>query len=330
MKIGYIVGIDKDEKTGAEVYRAAIADIQLAKSESTTNWHWDFEFKMMTESDILTTLKKGAKWSNVGANNNFTALVGTTGALKRFTTGKNKPGVILSQIIDEVGIRGYRVATYNGKITTMRVKDIISYGERISREGGVPIQNAQFVPASGEKKAFFKAYEDGQFLLETITKSKNTYADVKKPNVEENGKALRSIKDIFTPEQIEQLTLGKKNGVNIKIYANPALTPGQMKILRVGLEDKVDVRVIARPEFSEDAMQLYADDLRDGLDIKRYLNPEYTIAQISELALGYMAGLDIAKYANPKISAQEMSEIRERLENGIWNSTDIKGAFVTA
>ena len=324
-KLGFIIGVDKENTE--KKYRVAIANVTNAKAEDVTNLHWEFEFKIMSEADIINSFKCGARWSNVDldrqASNKKTLLVGNTGALSRFEDGKTKPAVIVSQIVDDTGLKGYRIITYTGKVTTLRVKDMVSYGERVSKEGGVPIQNAIFIQATADKKAYFKAYIENQFIVETIHKSKNKYTDVKKVNLEENSKALKSIKDIFSDEQIEQLKLGKKNGVNIKVYANPALSPNQMKILREGLQDKVNVSLIARPEFKEDAMQLYADDLRDGMDIKKYLNPEYSIAQISELALGYLAGLDIAKYANPKITASEMSEIRERLETGIWNSKDL-------
>ena len=127
------------------------------------------------------------------------------------------------------------------------------------------------------------------------------------------------VKHTLVDEQIKQLKEGKAQGVDIKIYANPALSAEQMKWLKFGLTKGADVRCIAFPEFKLEAMQYYVCELIDGMDIKKYLNTEYNAEQIAELSLAVEEGLDISNMANPKNSASDMAEIRERLEYNIWN-----------
>lgn len=322
--IGFIIGMDKVNGSSSDYkYRVAIANINGNNLNTAT---WVFNLKLMTEMDIVNSILKGAEWSNVALDGTKRfKLTGKTGALTRFTdcASSVRPLVIMAQLCDGDRTIGYKVANYEGKVTNIRIKELEAYGERMSRNGVIPVQNAIWVPASEDKKGYFKPYVENQFLKIVVPKSENKYTEVKKVDTDKNSKALKSIEDIFSKEQIAELTLGKRNGVNIKIYANPALSAKQMSIIRLGLEDGVKANLVAFPQFKEDAMQFYMDDLRDNMDITKYLNPQYSLAQISELSLGHASGIDISKFANPKIPAKDMAEIRERLERGIWKNEDV-------
>lgn len=322
--IGFVIGMDKTSGNSAGYrYRVAIANINGNDINTAT---WVFNLKLMSEIDIANSLLKGAEWANVMLDNNKRfKITGKTGSLNRFTDNESsiKPLVIMAQLCDGERTIGYKVANYEGKVTNIRIKELEAYGERISRNGGLPVQNAIWVPASEGKKGYFKPYVENQFIKITVQKSENKYTEVKKVDTDKNTKALKSIEEIFSKEQIAELTLGKRNGVNIKVYANQALSAKQMSIIRSGLEDGVKANLLAFPQFKEDAMQFYMDDLRDGMDITKYLNPSYSLAQITELSLGYASGIDLSKLANPKIPAKDMAEIRERLERGIWKNEDV-------
>ena len=201
---------------------------------------------------------------------------------------------------------------------------MLAYGNRITKQGGVPVQNAIFVKADGDKKEHYKSYPNAPFLNEVLITNKNKYSEVKKSPVRENQKTLKRLDEIYTKPQLVQLKLGKEHGVDIRVYANPSLTAEKMKILRCGLENKVNVKPIAFNEYTEKAMLFYIDCLENGLNIRNFLNPKYDLGQLSELSLAEEIGLDISKKSNPKLSASEMAEIRERLEHNIWKDELVK------
>lgn len=317
-QLGAVVGIDKVNNN--TVYRVLIIS---AVSKAKNQYDWKFECKMMNEQQVLATITSGAKWLNIKVESG--KIKGSTGALQRFEDKEHKPYVIISQIVsDDNKLLGYKVANYDGNVKNVAIKEMIAYGNRISKAGKVPVQNAIFVPQESDKKAHYKAYPNTKFIVEVINTNKNKYTEKRRVNTSESEKNLSKLDEIYTKEQIIQLKTGKKNGVDIRIFANPALSAKQMEVLRGALEQGLNVRPIAFPDFSVDAMKYYILDIKNGLDIRQYINPKYNVGQLSELSLASELGLDLNKMANPKLSAEEMAEIRERLENKIWRDELVK------
>jgi hypothetical protein len=278
---------------------------------------------MMNEGQILSTFSSGAKWLNIKLENN--KIKGSAGALSRFEDTEHKPYVIISQITSDDGkLLGYKVANYEGGVKNITIKEMIAYGNRVSKAGKVPVQNAIFVQADADKKAHYKSYPNCNFLIEVIVQNKNKYSEKKRVNIAENNKTLSRLDEVYSQEQIKQLKLGKQNGVDIRIFANPALTATQMEVLRKGLEKKVNVRPFAFPEFDQLLMRYYISDATAGVDVYKYVNPKYNMGQVAELSLAVEEGLDISKMANPKLQPTEMAEIRERLEKKIWKDELVK------
>ena len=55
-------------------------------------------------------------------------------------------------------------------------------------------------------------------------------------------------------QQIEEIELGIKNGVDVTIYAKKEFSPYQMWHIRKGLEQGLDVSSYAKPGFDADKM----------------------------------------------------------------------------
>lgn len=314
----FIIGIENDSRPVA--YRVLI--YKASKKEDGT-LNWQFKCSKMTDGMIAKSLSDGNHWHNVKISNN--KLVGTTGSLSRFTDGdKNngyKPMVFISQLINsEEKIIGYKVADFNGNIKNVPLKEVIAYGCRITKANNIPIQNAIFIPASEDnKKPHFKSYPNDSFIEELVQiNKKNRYAEQSKVNTSKNEKTLSRIQEIYTTEQIVELQAGKRDGLDIKLFANPALSAEQMRVLREALKDGLNIKPIASPDYEVRCMKYYIMDMKDGLNIKAYLSPKYNLGQISELSLAAEEGLDLSKMGNPKNSAEEMAEIRERLERKIF------------
>lgn len=315
IQFGTVVGIDKQGNDNT--YRVIIAN---GSSKAKDQYTWKFDCVMWNEQQVKASLAKGNKWLNIKLEDG--KIKGSTGALNRFET---KPFVILTQLSSQDGkLLGYKVANYDGGVKNITIKEMLAFGNRMTKQNRVPVQNAIFVKAEGDKKEHFKSYPNAPFLNEVLITNKNKYSEVKKSPVRENQKTLKRLDEIYTKPQLIQLKLGKEHGVDIRVFANPALSAEKMKILREGLEQKINVRPIAFNEYTEKAMLFYIDCLEEGLNIRNFLNPKYTLCQLCELSLAEEMGLDISKMSNPKLSASEMAEIRERLENNIWKDELVK------
>lgn len=319
--VGFIVGIDKMPTQNSKVtvtrYRAIIACIT---EKGPKQYDWKFELKAFDDESLKETFRHGAIWMNIKMENG--KICGKSGDLSRFTESTNKPYTILCQISDGERIIGYKVANYDGKVLNIDIKELLAYAKRITTVGGIPIQNAIFVPQEADKRAHIKSYPNCPFLEEIMIRSKNNHTEVTRVNTANNKKSLNRLDELFTPEQIAELREGKQNGVDIKIYANPALSAEQMRALRKGLQNKVNVRPLANPAFRPEVMRYYISDLRNGQQITKYLNPAYTVDQVAEVSLAYELGLDLAKMSDPSLSSTEMAEIRSRLMRNTWREYD--------
>lgn len=319
---GAIVGIDS--VSSDKQYRLLLANYNK-KEDGSVNWQ--FSCKMLSESQMLNSLAHNAVVINAKLNNEDKkySVKGRGASLDRFNATGHHPYVIISQIINEdKKILGYKIASYDGKVRNVTLKEIIAYGTRITKQGGVPIQNAIFVPAEADKRPHFKSYPGCNFISEVFINKKNQYTEPKRVNTAKNEKTLNKLEEIYSRDQIKQLKLGKQQGVDIRIYANPALSAQQMAALREGLERKINVRPFAFPEYSVELIKYYTLDLKNGLDVRKYLNSKYSLGQVSELSIAVEEGLDISKMANPKLQPEEMAEIRERLEKNIWKDELVK------
>lgn len=247
---------------------------------------------------------------------------GTTGELSRFTANKDfHPMVILSEIVADGQTIGYRTANFDGKIQSIRVKDVIAYCNRVASYGA-PFQNAMFVQESATK-AHIRAYPGQTFFKEVIQRKKTDEA-VKSPvsNTKNNSKNLSKLEELFSPEQIDKLVLAKKKGIDVKIIGNNKLTPGQMAILIRGAEDGINVRPFADPAFSEKAMNAYRINAKYGVRITDFIHPGYNAEQIYELSTGWLSGVDITKFSDVKLSAKDMAKKRVYLESLLWNEVE--------
>jgi hypothetical protein len=323
-QLGIVVGIDSDGVNLA--YRVLVATIAPKQGEEK-QFNWKFDCKLMSEAQVIQLLQRKVKWLNIKLENN--KIKGSSGDLKRFESKGSRPYVIISQLVNSDGkLIGYKVADYNGGVKNIRIKEVIAYGARATKQGCIPVQNAIFVPATKDsdgtvKSAHYKSYPGCNFIEERIVVNRNTDADTRRVSTNKNEKTLNKLEEIYTKEQIEQLKIGKKNGVDIRIYANPALSAEQMAALRNGLQQKVNVRPFAFPEYTVECMKYYTMEAKYGMDIRKYLSPKYSIAQIAELSIAVNEGLDVSKMSDPSLSVRKMQERRIRLENGVFHEIDV-------
>lgn len=299
---------------------------------------WAFNRAALNDEQVKKSFRDGVKWTNIdlqGAN-----IVGRTGSLERFN-GAKKPYVIISEIVDNFGTTlGYKIADENCNVKNIPIRELLAYGARIAEINKgikarnpkeidvVPVQNAMYVPGDKQsgKRPFYRSYPKGEFIKEVYFRTPNKHVDnrkVENKDVAENEKTLNKLEQLYTFDQIKQLKLGKRSGVNIKIYANPQLSPSQMRALRQGLESGVDVRRYAFPDYDFTCMLYYNDCLENGIDIRQFISPKYSLGQLSELSLAIQNGVDTSKMSDPNLTVTQMVNIRERLEFETWSEVDV-------
>lgn len=92
----------------------------------------------------------------------------------------------------------------------------------------------------------------------------------------------------FTADQIREIYIGLKYGLDISLYFNSAFTWRKMREIRLGLEQ--------------------------GLDVSQYANPSYSYWQMREIRLGLKNNLDVSRYSNPAYTAREMNCLRHKCQ----------------
>ncbi len=269
--------------------------------------------KLMTEGKLVL--------DNAEVKNN--KVKGKTGDLNRFKAKGFHPMVLLSEIVADGKIMGYRMVTYDGKVQAIRLKDVLAYCARVA-PNGAPIQNAMYVPESGSNKAHIRAYPYQTFYQETIKRKKSSVAQPAHVDTKANQKQVSKLEELFSPAQIQQLKLGKASGVDIRIFGNNKLSANQMKELRLALEDGVNAKVFADPAYSVSSMKALRINAKYGADVTYFVNPKFSAEQIYELSTGLLSGVDIAQYADPNLSAKDMSKKRIYLESMLWNEVEAK------
>lgn len=319
-KIGAIIGIDK--QNNKSIYRALL--IAYDKN-NTGEIKWQFQPRVLSDEQIIESFRAGLEFINIELING--KVHGSAGDLKRFENKNgSRPIVIIAQTSNSDGRAiGYIVANYDGKVTRVSTKQLLAYGNTSVKKGCTPVQNAIFIAEDNNKASHFKSYPNKQFIEEIIVVNKNEHNDTRRVNTANNQKTLTKAEQIYTPEQIKQLKLGKQKGIDIRIYANPKLSAEQMKILRKGIESKINVRPFAFPDYSVEAMKFYIVEIACKMDIRSFLSPKYSLEQLGELSLAAEDGLDISKLSDPSLSAKKMEEIRERLKAGVFREMEVDG-----
>lgn len=288
--------------------------------------------RQATEAQVVQEIKANKyKLANAEVSNG--KLKGTTGSLERFD---GETYVILSQIVDETDkVLGYRLANTEGAVAKKPLRQVLQLCKKVDSAGGVPIQNAQYVAGSKDNKsAHIKAYPGYTFPKEVHKRNKNEHVHTPKkmdPAVAQKVEtAVKSqekekLTDIFNNEQIEELKAGKKAGVNIKRFGNPALSAEQMRELRGMEELGFDCSVFADPAYEVQSLKYYKTEMKygSGEDVYKFANPKYSPRQIGIISLAYDSGLDISKLSNPELTANEMEQIRVRLDSALWKNENV-------
>lgn len=126
---------------------------------------------------------------------------------------------------------------------------------------------------------------------------------------------LKEILPQLDKEQLEQVRLGMKSGVDTHVYLDPKYMPLQMQWIRLGLEANLDVSYYASPSFDWFQMEEIYKGLEAGIDVSKYASVEVTYDRMRQIRKGLEAGIDLSPFK--KYGAPELREMRLALMNKV-------------
>lgn len=265
------------------------------------------------EATLVKNLNQNYNLINFGIENG--RLVERCGSFSRLEAKDGvQPQIVIQELATANGaIKGYRLLNpANGKILSLRKEDILARQEKCK----VPLLQNGII--RGNK---INCYPNSPFPRYTIGATpRNT---LKKPSI--GSKVKETSNDFlskFTPEQKKELASAKKEGIDLRLIANPNLSPEQMRVLWVAKKKGAYSEYFARPEYSVEVMKFYADRLvtvktaKDCADL--LAKPDYDVDKLTELYLAVCEGVDYSSFINAS-TAEEMYIQREKLRSAFWD-----------
>lgn len=115
--------------------------------------------------------------------------------------------------------------------------------------------------------------------------------------------------------QISEIEKGLERGVDVSVYADPAISYDTMRELRKGLE--VGVNLYDFKDFSANKLKVVRRAIRAGADISEYVRQGYSAGQLDVIIAALRERIDISPYIMPSIRSVAMKEILAGLEEGL-------------
>ena len=232
-----------------------------------------------------------------------------------------RPHIVVQELATSLGtIVGYRLLNPStGLITAMKKEDIIARQAKSS----VPLLQNGII--RGNKVNCYSHSKFPRFIIGTKTRTA-----VRKPKLSEHtenkSKESNDFLSQFTPEQRREISLAKKDEIDVRLIANPELSPKQMRVLWVSKKKGAYSEYFSSPKYSVEVMKFYADRLMTQQMVKEcsdlLARPDYDVDNLAELYLSVCEGIDYSSFIDLN-SAEEMRVQRERLRSKLWG-TDIE------
>lgn len=121
----------------------------------------------------------------------------------------------------------------------------------------------------------------------------------------------------FSSLELDEITYGLKEKLDVSIYANHKFDYKQMEQIRLGLLNSLDVLIYAKIEFSSKQMYEIRLGLSRGLDTSWYNNPKFNWEQMRQIRLGLEKSLEVSYFAKIEYSWLQMQEIRFGIKDRI-------------
>lgn len=98
----------------------------------------------------------------------------------------------------------------------------------------------------------------------------------------------------FTRDQLMEIEEGKRQGVNVSLYANTDFLAIQMREIRLGLVDRLPVEIYADKDYDWFQMEEIRLGLKSGVDVSKYADKDIDFDVMREIRLGFAQGIDLS------------------------------------
>lgn len=118
----------------------------------------------------------------------------------------------------------------------------------------------------------------------------------------------------FQSDQLNEISQGKADGLDVSVYALPAFDALQMREIRLGMMNELNISLYAKPEFDWFQMQEIRLGLEEGLSVNyAYQNIPYE--KMRQFRLALEKGLNLMNYRN--LEAGIIKEVRLAAEDNV-------------
>jgi len=254
------------------------------------------------------------------------------GVFKRLKDSNGvSPRILIAEMVTESDrIIGYVLMDKVGNISKVSRKDVYSLCDKAQKLGVAFLQNGIYKNMQGTPS--ISCYPNCKFPKIVLHVSKKEKVKPAQPVKVPSQKKVATNKELgnvqtekYTREQLVEIGMARKNGVNEKIILNPKLSPEQMRVIWFAKLQGVPSEYFANPKFSADIMKFLADIIIDKkifMELRRIINPKYSFEQLNELYIGLVAGADYSLYADEALTPEEMHAKRYELEMKLFDKSD--------
>lgn len=280
----------------------------------------DLQIANVTKQELLTKYKNTNKRNNPFINFEFEKTKTDYKVKTKMKPFKGNYLIAISQIVDENNfLMGYRVADKNGVVKKIHLKELLALGIEAKKKG-VDLMQDLILVSQNVERPYYRIYEGGNLLNEVVKRNIKNKVDKVEAVINKNESKM---KDLYTKEQLLELSKGKESGINYKVYANPKYTSEQMRFARETMEKGFSVKEYLHPSYDVKTLKLLRVH-NEIDDVSKYANPKFSGAQLAQIALAYENGLDIKRMYDEKLSVEEMIKIRRDMEDENWLERQVK------
>lgn len=121
----------------------------------------------------------------------------------------------------------------------------------------------------------------------------------------------------FTRDQLMEIEEGKRQGVNVSLYANKDFLAIQMRQIRLGLVDRLPVELYADKDYDWFQMEEIRLGLKSGVDVSKYADKDIDFDVMREIRLGFAQGIDLSFAKKYKAGIVKQIRLAEKAQINI-------------
>lgn len=129
----------------------------------------------------------------------------------------------------------------------------------------------------------------------------------------------------FTRDQIEEISKGREEGLDVTLYARKDFLAIQMHQIRLGLLAGIPAEKYAKTEYDWFQMEEIRKGLEEKIDIMPFVSPDISYDRMQQIRLGLKDGIDLSAYK--RLDAGILKQMRLAIKNKVNIVPYIKAGY---